>query len=310
MKLNSYLLTAMAGLALAGAKTGIAASLPDLTGAPQMVVTVLPGAGGSRPDNLVAGDLNITLDKALAPIVHLQRLTGELADMQLFVLLDDSSRSGSLGTHIAEIKSFLNSLPATTQVAIGYMRNGTFVMSQEFTGDHQKAAAAVRLPMAVAGANGSPYFAVTDLVKRWPSTQPTGRRAVLMLTDGIDPYNGSADLDDPYMDQAIHGALKHGVMLYSIYLSGSGALSRRGRAVLMGQSHLIEVGEETGGYAYFEDFRDPVTITPFLNDLRDRLDNQYQVIFGTVNEKGFVSAKLHTESKGLKVSGPTRVYVP
>jgi len=164
--------------------------------------------------------------------------------------------------------------------------------------------------MAVPGSNGSPYFAVTDLVKRWPSSQPTGRRAVLMLTDGIDPYNGSVDLDDPYMDQAIHGALKHGVMLYSIYLSGSGPLSRRGRATLMGQSHLIEVGEETGGYAYFEDFRDPVTITPFLNDLRDRLDNQYQVIFGTVSDKGFVAAKLHTESKSLKVSGPTRLYVP
>ena len=310
MKLNIFLVTATTGLALVAAQPGISASLPDLTGAPQMVVTVLPGAGGHRPDNLATGDFNVTLDKAAAPIVHLQRLNGELADMQLFVLLDDSSRSSSLGTHLAELRTFFNSLPPTTQVALGYMRNGTFALSQDFTADHQKVGAALRLPMAQPGVNGSPYFSLTELVKHWPSSDATVRRAVLMLTDGVDRYDGSADLDDPYMNQAIHGALKHGVMVYSIYLSGAGRYGQRGAPLAFGQSHLTEVGEETGGYAYFEDFRDPVTIEPFLNDLRARLDNQYQVIFGAVTEKGFVAAKLHTESKGLKVSGPTRVYVP
>jgi len=310
MKIDNYLLTAMAGLALVAAKPAISASLPDITGAPQMVVTVLPGAGGSRPDNLVPGDLNVLLDRAPAPVARLQRLSGELADMQLFVLLDDSSRSASLSVHLKELKEFLNALPPTTQVAIGYMRNGTFSLSQEFSADHQKAAAALRLPMAMPGINGSPYFVLSDLVKRWPSAQSTGRRAVLMLTDGIDRYDGSADLEDPYMNDAIHSALKHGVMVYSIYLNGAGVSGRSGRATLMGQSHLVEVGEQTGGYAYFEDYRDPVTITPFLNDLAQRLDHQYQVTFGAVSEKGFVAAKLKTESKGLKVSGPTRVYVP
>jgi VWFA-related protein len=275
-----------------------------------MVVTVLPGARGNRPDNLTPGDFNVTLDKAPAPIAHLQRLTGELADMQLFLLLDDSSRSGSLSTHLAELKTFLNALPPTTQVALGYMSNGTFALSQDFTADHQKAAAALRLPLAQPGVNGSPYFSLSELVKRWPSNQATGRRAVLMLTDGVDRYYGSADLDDPHMDEAIHGALKRGVMVYSIYLSGAGRYGQRGAPLAFGQSHLIEIGEETGGYAYFEDFRDPVDITPFLNDMRDRLDNQYQVIFGAVNEKGFVAAKLQPESKGLKVSGPTRAYLP
>ena len=310
MKLNKYLLTATAGLALVAAIPGSSASLPNLTGAPQMVVTVLPGANGVRPDNLVAGDLSITLDKAPAPVVHLQRFAGEMADMQLFVLLDDSSRSTSLSLHLGELKTFFNSLPSTTQVALGYMRNGTFTLAQEFTPDHQKVAAALRLPMAIAGGNGSPYFSLTELVKRWPSDQSMERRAVLMLTDGVDRYDGSADLDDPYMDEAIHGALRHGVMVYSIYLSGAGRYGQRGAPLAFGQSHLIEVGEETGGYAYFENFRDPVDITPFLNDLRDRLDNQYQVIFGAVSEKGFVAAKVRTESKGLKVSAATRVYVP
>jgi len=310
MKISWYLVTAVSGVALAAAMPGYSASLPDITGSPQMVVTMLPGAGGSRPDNLAPGDINVQLSKTPAQIIHLQRLSGDLADMQLFVLLDDSSRSGSLGTHLKELKDFFNSLPPTTQVALGYMRNGTFSVLQEFTADHQKAVAALRLPMAVAGANGSPYFSLGDLVKRWPSDQQTYRRAVLMLTDGVDRFNGSADLDDQYMDAAIHGALRHGIMVYSIYLSGAGRYGQRGRPLMAGQSHLIEVSEETGGYAYFEDFRDPVDIAPFLNDLRDRLDHQYQVTFGAVSEKGFVPAKLHTEAKGLKVVGPTRVFVP
>ena len=147
-------------------------------------------------------------------------------------------------------------------------------------------------------------------MKHWPSTQATGRRAVLMLTDGVDRYYGSSDLDDPYMDAAVNGALRQGVMVYSIYLPGAGAYDRRARVTNIGQSHLIEVGEETGGYAYFLDFRDPVTIAPFLNDLRERLDHQYQVILGSLNEKGIRPVKLRTESPGLKIAAPTRIFVP
>lgn len=275
-----------------------------------MVVTVLPGTGGFRPENLAPGDINVALDKAPAPVIRIERLTGDLADMQLFVLLDDSSRSGSLGIHLNELKDFFESLPATTQIAVGYMRNGTFAVGQDFTADHQKAATALRLPMSLVGANASPYFCLSELVKHWPSTQPTGRRAVLMLTDGVDRYDSSWDLDDPYMDAAIHDALRRGVMVYSIYLSGVGRYGRRGVPLMTGQSHLIQVGEETGGYAYFEDYRDPVDIAPFLKDLRDRLDHQYELILGAVNQKGFLAAKLHTESKGVKVVGPTRVFVP
>jgi hypothetical protein len=310
MKIGPYLFAAVAGLVLVAAKPGISASLPDLSGAPQLVVTVLKGAGGNRPDSLGPDDIRVQVDKTPAPIVHLQKLAGDLADMQLFVYLDDSTRTGSLGTHLNELKAFFNALPATTQVAVGYMHNGTYALSQDFTTDHQKMVDALRLPMSMAGVNGSPYFALQDVVKRWPSTQAVPRRAVLMLTDGIDRYDMSMDLDDPYMDEAIHSALKHGVMVYSIYLRGAGALGRSGRAATLGQNHLIEVSDETGGNAYFEDFRDPVTIAPFLDDLRERLDHQYLVTLGPVSEKGYQPAKLHTESKGLKVAGPTRVYVP
>ena len=262
MKIETYVLTAM--LALAAATPGTSASLPDTTGvAPHMVVTVLKGAGGSRPDNLGQGEITVVQGKTPMPVVGLQKMAGDLADMQLFVFLDDSTRSSSLGVHFGELKSFFTSLPATTQVAIGYMRNGSFALSHGFTADHQKVVDALRLPMAVPGGNSSPYFALTDLVKHWPSKEATGRRAVLMLTDGVDRYWGTSVMDDPYMDEAIHNALKQNVMVYSIYLRGAGGYGRGGWVTVFGQSLLTEVSEETGGYAYSKTSRTPWTSRRF-----------------------------------------------
>lgn len=308
--MKPYLLTVLSGVALLAALPVSAATLPDLTGSPQMVVTVLPGAGGARPETLAPGDVTVELNKAPAQVIRMQRLNGELADMQLFVLLDDSSRSTSLSIHLNELRNFINSLPATTQVGVGYMRNGTFALAQNITADHARAAASLRVPMALAGANGSPYFCLSELVKHWPSNAPTNRRAVLMLTDGVDRYNVGGDLDDPYMNAAIHDAARRGVMVYSIYLSGAGRFGRSGRPLVYGQSHLIELSEQTGGHAYFEEFRDPVDITPFLKDLQQRFDHQYQLTMASGGEKGFAAARLHTESKGVKVVGPKTVYVP
>ena len=146
-------------------------------------------------------------------------------------------------------------------------------------------------------------------MKHWPSQEPTGRRAVLALTDGVDRYYGNSIEDDPYVDQAVHDALKNGVMVYSIYLRGAGLYGRSGWSTDFAQSRLMEVSDETGGHAYFQDFTDPVTIAPFLKDFEDRLDNQYGVTIEALNEKGIQPVKVRTELPGVKIQGPTRVYV-
>ena len=188
MRIANSAVTGGMALAFVAVNLGAASIPPNATGTPaQMVVTVMPGAGGSRPANLAAADLSVVEDKAPAHVVRLERLSGDMGHMQLYVLMDDSTRSASLGTHIPELKTFLESLPQTTDVAIGYMRNGTAVLAQSFTTDHHEAASHIRLPEAMPGENGSPYFALGDLVKHWPS-QAASRRAVLMLTDGVDRY--------------------------------------------------------------------------------------------------------------------------
>jgi hypothetical protein len=52
-----------------------------------------------------------------------------------------------------------------------------------------------------------------------------------------------------------------------------------------------------------------VTISPFLKDFRDRLDNQYRVTIETLNDKGVQPVTLRSELRGLKIEGPTQVDV-
>jgi hypothetical protein len=305
MRFEQNLVTATIGVALLTVTPGFSSSIPTTPGAPtQMVITVLPGI-----DSLDAADLKVQQGNTPAPVVRLERLAGAFADMQLFILLDDSTRSSSLGIQLPQLKTFLESLPASTGVAVGYMHNGTFSLAQAFTPDHQKAADALRLPMAIPGGNGSPYFALSDLAKHWPSKESTDRRAVLMLTDGVDRYYGAATFDDPYVDAAVHEVLKDRVMVYSIYLRGAGSYGQGGVGTNIAQSRLLEVSEETGGHAYFQAFSDPVSIAPYLSDFQDRLDNQYQVTIETPNGKGVQPVKVRTELTGLKIQAPTRIYL-
>jgi hypothetical protein len=301
-------------IAFTTASPDLRASPPTAAGASaqlaHMVVTIRPDhKGGSVPGDLQASDLMVIEGATPVPVAGLRRFAGDLAGMQLVVLLDDSTRTSGLGLDLAELRAFLNSLPSTMQVAVGYLRNGTLAQPQAFTADHEKAASALRLPLAIPGVNGSPYFGLSDLVKHWPSKEPTGRRAVLLLTDGVDRYFGTEMVDDPYVNAAIQDALKSGVTVYSIYLRSAGFYDRGDVVTNFAQSRLDEVSQQTGGHAYFDTFSDPVTIAPSLNDLMDRLGNQYEVTFAALNERGMQPVKLRSEVPGLKIECPARVFV-
>jgi len=311
MKIKQSVMAGIMVVAVGALNLGSAASNPKTADvSTQMVITVSSAQAHTegRSESLQADDLTVMLGNNPAPVVRLERLAGDLGDMQLFVLLDDATRSTSLGIQLPELRTFLQSLPATTQVAVGYMRNGTFILAQAFTTDHQKAAGSLRLPAAIPGGNGSPYFALSDLVKHWPSKQSTHRRALLMLTDGVDRYYGTSTVDDPYVETAVHDALKQDVAVYSIYLRGAGLYGRAGWTTTTAQSRLIQVSEETGGYAYFQGFTDPVTISPFLKDFQNRIENQYQVTIDALNAKGVRPVKFRT-TLPLKIQGPKQIYL-
>jgi hypothetical protein len=221
---------------------------------------------------------------------------------QIAILIDDGLRE-SVGRELGALKSFVNGLPPGTQIFIGYMRNGTVATAQPFTTDHAAAAANFRLPIGSPGISASPYFCLSEFVKHWPADTPTGARFVMMITNGVDPYNGSTSImnqDSPYVQAAIEDAQRAGVSVSSIYYSDAGF--RGGRGSFSGQSYLTQTGDDTGGRAYYEGVGNPVSLSPLLAQFQHAISETYVASF-TANASGnkLVEVKAETKLKGVKL---------
>jgi len=278
----------------------------------QMVVTVESKHRGQAAPKLEKEDLAVYQSGHKAKVTSLSPLKDD-APMQLFVVLDDSSRTNAIGTHIAELQSFLRSLPPTASTAVGYMANGTVRVAEAFTTDHEAAAKAVRLPNGSAGSNGSPYFAVSELAKHWPDSTVTARRVVLLLTNGIDPYDTSMALSqDIYLQAAVVDAQRAGIQVSSIFLAGKGGADRSIFGVNQGQSKLSIVADQTGGRAYNEGLTTPVSLTPYLDQFKQQLDNQYALVFESNSDSpkaALDDVRVKTEIAGVTLNSPSKVYV-
>jgi hypothetical protein len=165
------------------------------------------------------------------------------------------------------------------------MQNGSAQVLQDLTDDHARAAKALRLPQGIPGGNGSPYFALDDLLKRWPQTVSDSRREVVLLSDGIDRFWGSGP-DDPYVGQAIEHAQRAGVLVFSIYTPGAGSYATNSWRTWWGQIYLSRVAAETGGESYYIGFNGaPVSFVPYLDEISHRLSHQYFLTFLAKPEK-------------------------
>lgn len=274
-----------------------------------MVVSVEPRHGGNAPP-VDQADVMVYEGKERDKVTGWLPLQGEHAGLELFILLDDSS-SASLGSQLEDLRQFIGSQPPTTKVGVGYMQNGTAVVVQNFTDDHAQAAKSLRLPLGVGGVNASPYFSLSDLIKRWPRTNE--RREVFMVSDGIDRYYGAGDLQDPYVDEAVEEAQRAGVVVYAVYNPGVGHFGHSYWLTYWGQIYLSQVAERTGGEAYYIGFNGPpVSFVPYLDDVNRRLKSQYLLTFLPKPEKksGMQRVRLTTELPHVDLVAAGRVYVP
>jgi hypothetical protein len=234
---------------------------------------------------------------------------GDNAALELFILMDDSSNM-SLGTQLDDLRKFIDSQPASTKIGVAYMQNGMAKMQQNLTADHALAAKALRLPAGLPGINGSPYFSLSDLVKRWPET--AARREVLMVSDGIDRYYGQADLQDPYLNAAIDDAQRANIVVYAIYTPGAGHYGHDYWQSYWGQIYLSKLADETGGEGYYIGFQGPpVSFAPYLKQMDGSLSHQYLLTFIPRPQKksGLQSIKLTTEVSNAELVGPHKIYV-
>ena len=273
-----------------------------------IVVTVEPKHGSSAPV-IHKEDVMVYQGHDRDSVVDWVPLQGDRAGLELFILIDDEAGL-NVGSQLDSIKQFINTQPATTKIGIAYMQNGIARVVQNPTNDHAQAANALRLPIGVAGANASPYFSLSDLVKKWPATDE--RREVVMISDGIDRYYGTGDLADPYVQSASDDAAKAGIIVSAIYTPGVGHFAHSYWQSYWGQLYLSELADKTGGEAYYIGFTGaPVSFTPYLEDTARRLQNQYLLSFLAKPPKkaGWQQIRITTEVPNVDLTSAGRVWV-
>jgi hypothetical protein len=292
----------------ASAEEGVAGNIPV-----RMTVTASV-AGDKRMPEIKREDIVIKRGKELLQVTDWVPAQGNRAGLDLFILIDDAS-DPRIGGQFDELRSFINAQPQTTSIGVGYMRNTTVQIVQDFTTDHAAAAGALRLPSGSPGVVGSPYYSVIDLMHRWPQTQ--NRREVLMVTDGIDRMHRGIGARrgfsiNPTVDTATAVAQRTGTMIHTIYYPGVGRFHRNYWEATNGQLDMARLSDRTGGESFYLGLQSPVSFSPYLSSLQQTLDNQYLVSFSTKAGKkaGLQAVAFSTEVAGVELSAHDAVWVP
>ena len=224
----------------------------------------------------------------------------------LAILIQDDLVS-SISNEAKGIANFVRRLPPGSRVMIGYIRTGTLDVRRKFTGDPEKAAGSVRPPMGLGSASPfNPFVEVIEALRRFDS-QPLGRRAIILVSDGLDISHG-ADSSSPGqsldLQRAINEAQRRSVAVYSIY-----APSANGSATLLGahgQSCLERLSKETGGRAFFEGTGAPVSFDPFIKEIDASISMQIALTYlSTHPEKGFHRLEIKPLERDVEIRHPS-----
>jgi len=312
MNKHAFLANTALGLLLCLCGTAnILAQAPAANGIPvRTIVTVEPHHGNALPV-INREDVLVFEGHERDAVTEWIPAQGDHAALEFFILLDDGSDTTGLGKQLESIHKFINEQPDYAKIGVAYMQDGVARIEQNLTTDHSQAAKALRLPVGMAGVNGSPYFSLSDLIKRWPASN--ARREVLMVSDGIDPYYGVGDLLDPYLAAAISDAQRAGIIVSAIYSPGVGHFAHSYWLNYWGQLYLAQLAEKTGGESYYIGFSgSPVSFTPYLDDVKQRLTHQYWLTFLARPPKkaGLQPVKIKTEVPHVDLIAPEEVYVP
>ena len=279
----------------------------------QMTVTVRVLGKNKRMPEVNREDIIVRQGKDRLQVTGWTPLRSDRSPLDLFILIDDAARP-TLSSQYGDLREFIYSLPNTTSVSVGYMRNGAVQVAQDLTTDHRQAVNALRIPLGSPGVYGSPYLSVIDLMKRWPES--SNRREIVMITDGIDrlhgwPHRRGLGPVSPDVSAASTVAQRTGTIIHSIYTRGVGWRGSNFWQVTNGQNAMAKLADETGGESFFLGIGEPVSFRPYLDRLQNGLDNRYRIEFNAVPGKkpGLQFVKLTTEVAGVELDSADSVWV-
>ena len=264
----------------------------------------------NRSDEFIqTGDLKVEEDKDEQVILSIRSVSN--TPLALAVLIQDDLTSES-NLKLDEIRRFIRGLPKGSRVMVAYLRAGATQVRQKFTDDLDKAAKSLRIIAGSAAlAPSSPYQGLEESLNRFDAL-PTGRRAVLLVSDGLDTSRGiessspSQSLD---LDRAILRAQRKSVAVYSFYSPASATSGGNSLFVLNGQGSLNRLSEETGGRAFFQGSLAPISFEPFFDDLNRALNRQFALTYlSTHLRKGYHKIKVSSANPEVKIEHPRGYY--
>lgn len=230
--------------------------------------------------------------------------------LALAILIQDDL-TGNLNLQLKDIAKFITDMPRGTRVMVAYIRGGTLQVRQKFTDDLEKAAKSLRIVSGTNTGSNGPYEGVADALKRFDAL-PTGRRAVLLVSDGVDTSNGTSvasSFQSVDFDRAITRAQKIGVAIYSFFTPSVLSENGNSQVTLGGQGALNKLSEETGGRAFFQGTIAPISFDPFIKDLNILLGRQFALTYLSTNmKKGYYKIAVTSTNPEIKIEHPKGYY--
>lgn len=274
---------------------------------PMIIPLTIRLKGKVAPSELELQTVDLVVNEDGDPQTILSiRAMGTSSPINLMVLIQDDVVS-SIGLETKSLAEFIRRLPRGSRVSIGFLRTGTMQVRQKFTSDLEKAAKSLRGPMGIASvAPYNPYVEVIEAAKRFDA-QPAGRRAILLVSDGLDVSHGvdssspSQSLD---LQRAITETQRRSIAVYSFYAPAA-LTSSDTTLVANAQSSLQRLSDETGGHAFFQGLGAPTSFDPFIKELSAALDRQIALTyFSTHLKKGFHRVKISSSTPGVEIHYP------
>lgn len=250
-------------------------------------------------------DLTVTEDGEPQTVLSI-RAIGTDSPITFAVLIQDDLVP-SVSHEIGPLAEFIRRLPRGSRVLVGYLRSGSLQVRQKFTTDLEKTSKALRPPIGFASAAPyNPFSEVVEAIKRFDS-QPTGRRAILLVSDGldtsrgVDPISVSQSLD---LQRAINEAQRRSIAVYSFYAPTVGV--KDPVLTVQAQGALQRLSDETGGRAFFQGTGAPVSFDPFIRTLTSLLEKQVAVTYlSTHLNKGFHRIVVRSATPGVEIDSPS-----
>lgn len=295
------------GGGLAQTPDGAATSISGTSARPITIpLTVrVKGRIPERELELQTVDLTVSEDGDPQTLLSI-RAIGTNSPITLVVLIQDDVVS-SVGLEIKSLADFIRQLTKGSRVSVGSLRTGSLQVRQKFTADLEKAAKSLRPPLGIASAAPyNPYVEVIEALKRFDS-QPAGRRAILLVSDGLDISRGidsSAATQSLDLQRAINEAQRRSVAIYAFF-APTVVSSTNTLLVANAQSSLQRLSDETGGRAFFQGFGVPTSFDPFIKELNATLDQQIALTYlSTHPKKGFHRVKVVSSTPGVELNYP------